>query len=120
MQFPETRTDYGTHSCNSAMTPWTADCRHRPPPPPPSQGRADRGHRKWCRAQQEAKERTKGKESLWLLEARVRNMILQMHIPVRTSQGWSRHTWHGLGVCIWIQMVNGTGNSPSLGQPTLE
>ena len=24
----------------------------------------------------------------------------------------------GLGVCIWMHLVNGTGNSPSLGQPT--
>ena len=41
---------------------------------------------KWCRAQKEAKERTKGKESLWLLEAPVRKMIRQMHTPARTSQ----------------------------------
>ena len=27
-------------------------------------------------------------------------------------------TQHGLGVCIWMPLVNGTGNSPSLGQPT--
>ena len=25
---------------------------------------------------------------------------------------------HGLGVCIWIHLVNGTGNSPSPGRPT--
>ena len=31
--------------------------------------RADRARRKRCRAQKEEKERTKGKESLWLLEA---------------------------------------------------
>ena len=44
--------------------------------------------------------------------------ILQMHTPVRSSQCWSRQTPHGLGVCIWMPLVNGTGNSPSLGQPT--
>ena len=26
---------------------------------------------------------------------------------------------HGFGVCIWMHLVNGTGNSPSPGQPTL-
>ena len=31
-----------------------------------------------------------------------------------------RQTRHGLGVCIWMHLVNGTGNSPSLGQPTPE
>ena len=29
----------------------------------------------------------------------------------------SRQTQHGLGVCIWMHLVNGTDNSPSLGQP---
>ena len=56
----------------------------QPPPPPPT----DRARRKRCRAQKEEKERTKGKESLWLLEAPVRKIILQMHTPVRTSQCW--------------------------------
>ena len=64
--------------------------------------------------------RTKGKESLCLLEAPVRKIILQMHTPARTSQCWRRQTQHGLRVCIWMPLVNGTGNSPSLGQPTLE
>ena len=72
--------------------------------------------RKWCRAQKEAKERTKGKESLRLLEAIVRKIILQMHTPARTSQCWSWQTQHGLGVCMWMHLVNGTGNSPSVGQ----
>ena len=36
----------------------------------------------------------------------------------RTSQCWSRQTPHGLGVYIWMHLVNGTGNSPSLGRPT--
>ena len=63
---------------------------------------------------------TKGKESLWLLEAPVRKIILQMHTPARASQCWGRQTQHGLGVCIWMHLVNGTGNSPSPGQPTLE
>ena len=43
--------------------------------------------------------------------------ILQMHCPARTSQCWSRQTQHGLGVCIWMHLVNSTGNSPSPGQP---
>ena len=41
-----------------------------------------------------------------------------MHTPARTSQCWSRQTPHGLGVCIWMHLINGTGNSPSPGQPT--
>ena len=45
-------------------------------------------------------------------------MILQMHTPARSSQCWSRQTRHGLGVCIWMHLVNGTGDSPSPGQPT--
>ena len=89
-------------------------------PPPPSQDRADRARRKRCRAQKEEKERTKGKESLWLLEAPVGKIILLMHTPVRTSQCWGRQTQHGLGVCIWMHLVNGTGSSPSLGRPTPE
>ena len=56
----------------------------------------------------------------WLLEAPVRKIVLQMHTPARSSQCWSRQTQHGLGVCIWMHLVNGTGNSPSPGQPTLE
>ena len=84
------------------------------------QDRADSTRRKRCRAQKENKERKNGKESLWLLEAPVRKIILQMHTPARSSQCWSRQTQHGLGVCIWMHLVNGTGNSPSPGQPTLE
>ena len=44
----------------------------------------------------------------------------QMHTPARTSQCWGRQTRHGLGVCIWMHLVNGMGNSPSLGQQTPE
>ena len=73
--------------------------------------------RKLCRAQKEAKVRTEGKESWWLLEALVRKIILQTHTP---AQCWSWHTRHGLGVCISMHLVNGTGNSPSPGQPTPE
>ena len=61
-----------------------------------------------------------GKESLWLLEAPVRKIILQMHNPARTGQCWGRQTRHGLEGCIWMHLVNGTGNSPSPGRPTLE
>ena len=55
-----------------------------------------------------------------VLEAPVRKIILQMHTPASTSQCWSRQAPHGLGVCIWMHLVNGTGNSPSPGQPTPE
>ena len=48
----------------------------------------------------------------------VRKMILQMHTPARTGQCWSQKTQDGLGVCIWMHLVNGTGNSLSLGRPT--
>ena len=41
-----------------------------------------------------------------------------MHTPARTSQCWSRQTQHGLGVCIWMHLVNGTGNSLSPGRPS--
>ena len=33
---------------------------------------------------------------------------------------WSRQTRHGLAVCIWMHLVKGIGNSPSLGPPTPE
>ena len=56
------------------------------------QDRADRARRKWCRAQKENKERKNGKESLWLLEAPVRKIILRMHTPARSTQCWSRQT----------------------------
>ena len=68
----------------------------RPPPPPrhtqPLSLDGTRARRKQCRAQKEAKGRTKGKDSLWLLEAPVRKMVLQMHPPARTGQCWSRQT----------------------------
>ena len=66
------------------------------------------------------KGKEKWEESLWLLEAPVRKIILQMHTPARSNQCWSQQTQHGLGVCIWMHLVNGTGNSPSLGQSTPE
>ena len=47
-----------------------------------------------------------------------KKIIRHMHTPSRTSQCWSRQTPHGLGVCIWMHLVNATGNSPSPGQPT--
>ena len=73
---------------------------------------------RYPRAQKEEKERKNGKESLWLLKAPVREIILQMHTPACTSHCWSRQTQHGLGVCIWMPLVNGTGNTPSPGRPT--
>ena len=56
-----------------------------------------------------------GKDHLWLLEAPVRTMILQMYTPLCTSQCWGRQTPHGLGVCMRMHLVNGTGNSPVSG-----
>ena len=47
-------------------------------------------------------------------------IILQMHTPTRTSQCRTQQTQHELGVCIWMHLFNGTGNSPSPRQPTLE
>ena len=52
---------------------------------------------------------------MWLSEALV---IPQMHTLACTSQCWSGQTQHGIGVCIWMRLANGTGNSLSLGQPT--
>ena len=72
---------------------------------------------KGCRVQKEKKERKNGKESLRLLEAPVRKIILQMHTPARTSQCWSRQTRHGL--CVHLnapgqrhgqQSVSGTAD----------
>ena len=36
------------------------------------------------------------------------------------SQCWTRQTQHGLGVCMWMHLVNGMGYSPALRQPTPE
>ena len=77
---------------------------------------ADNTRQKPCRVQKEEKERKNGKESLWLLEARVRKTTLHVHNPARTSQCWSRQTHQGLGVCIFMHLVNGMGNNPSPGQ----
>ena len=46
--------------------------------------------------------------------------ILQMHTPACTGQCLSRQTQHGLQVCIWMHLLNGMGNSPSLRHPTPE
>ena len=100
----------------------------RPPWGPEETGHGERDEqgeitgqgRQRCRAQKEEKERTKGEESFRLSEGPVRKIILQMHTPVGTSQCWSQQPRHGLGMCIWMHLVNGTGNSPSLGQPTLD
>ena len=75
--------------------------------------------RKWCRAQKEAKERTK--ESLWLFEAPARKMTLRMHTPTaQFSAGVGKRGMDSECACIWMHLVNGTSNSPSLGQPTPE
>ena len=50
----------------------------------------------------------------------VRKISLQMHTPACKSQCWSWQTQHGLRVCIWMHLVNGKGNSPSPGKPTLD
>ena len=132
-----------SHSPSPAPSSTHTPQQHAPPPSNAPQGRKnmegpeETGHgerdkqgeitgqgkhtrRKQCRAQKEERERAKGKESLWLLEAPIRKIILQMHTPARTSQSWSRQTRHGLGVCIWMHLVNGTGNSTPPGQQTLE
>ena len=97
------------------VDPWSPPVAGACAPPPPP----DRAREKWCRVQK-VEERTKGKESLWLSEAPVSKIILQMHTPARTSQCWSRQTpaWTLHGVCIWMPLVNGTGNRLSPGQPT--
>ena len=77
---------------------------------PEEQGRPDRARRKRCRAQQKGNS-APGKESLWLLEAPVRKVIPQVGAGVGKPP-------HGLGGCIWMHLVNGTGNGPSPGQPT--
>ena len=64
--------------------------------------------------------RRQRKGSLWVSEAPGRKIILRVHTLAHTSQCWSRQTPHGLRVCIWMYLVNGTGNSPSLGRPTSE
>ena len=43
---------------------------------------------------------------------------VQPKTPKKKTLRRSRQTPHGLGVCIWMHLVNGTGNSPSPGQPT--
>ena len=85
----------------------------------PKEGARGFGTAPRCRAQKEEKERTKWKELLWLLEAPVRNDPADAHPSAHKSVLESANP-HGLGVCIWMHLVNGTGNSPSLGQPTLE
>ena len=88
----------------------------RPGPPPPLL----RARQKRCRAQKEENERTKGKESLSVLEACQENSPADAHPSAHKSVLESANPPNGLGVCIWMQLVNGTGNSPSPGQSTLE
>ena len=88
------------------------------PPPPPGQGRPRPPKTVQSAEGGEGKDKREG--SLWLSEAPVRKIILQIHTPARSSQCWSRQTQHGLGGCTWMHLVNGTGNSPSPGQLTLE
>ena len=109
----------------------------RKPPPPPLQGRRNRegpeetvhgerdeqggitGQDRPCSPKTvQSAEGGKGNERERIIVV-VRSPC-QMHTPARTCQWWSRQTRHGLGVCIWMHLVNGTGNSPSPGQPTLE
>ena len=61
----------------------------------------------------------KGKEKRKRIIVVVRSPC-QMHTPARTGQCWSRQTQHGHGVCIWMHLVNGMGNSPSLRKPAPE
>ena len=41
----------------------------------------------------------------------------QMHTPARTSQCWSWQTQHGLGVCMWMHLVNGPTPWPRANAP---
>ena len=131
-----------THSHSPSPSATPSPQQHAPPPPNAPQGRKnsrgpeETGHgegdeqgeitgqgrpRSPKTVQSVAeKERAKGKESLWFLEAPVREIILQMHTLARTSQCWSRQTQHGLRVCTLMHLANGMGNSPSPGQPSLE
>ena len=63
-----------------------------PSPPPPLSSNVSLPRAPPPPAQKEEKDWTKGKESLWLLEAPVRKMILQMHTLACTSQCWGRQT----------------------------
>ena len=132
-----------SHSPSPAPSSTRSPQQHAPPPPNVPQGRKNRegpeetGHGerdeqeeitrqgrprspKTVQSTEGEKERTKGKESLWLLEAPVRkNYPADAHPSAHESVLESANP-HGLGVCIWMHLVNGTGNSPSPGQPTLE
>ena len=75
------------------------------------------GHRVCCMAPQQPLWMTPP-PSLWLSEAPVREIVLQMHTPARSSQCWSRQTPAWTRSVHLDAPVNGTGNSPSPGQPT--
>ena len=95
-----------THSHSPSPAPSSTPSlqQHAPPPPNAPQGRKNgeggawgkgrtkEGNRTGQTAQNDNKERENGKESLWVLEAPVRNMIPQMHTAARSSQCWSRQT----------------------------
>ena len=89
--------------------------QHAPPPPNATQGRKNgeggeetgQGERdeprrvtgqgrprspKTVQSAEGEEGKENGKESLWLLEAPVRKIILQMHTPARSSQCWSQQT----------------------------
>ena len=66
------------------------------------------------------KDKKKRERIITVVRRPCQKIILQLHTPVCTSQCWSWQTQHGLRVYIWMHLVNGTGNSPSLGQPTPE
>ena len=48
------------------------------------------------------------------------NYPADAHPSALKSMLESANPSHGLGVCIWMHLVNGTGNGPSPGRPTPE
>ena len=128
-----------SHSPYPAPSATPSPQQHAPPPPNAPQDRKNReGPEETGHGERDEQGKTTGqgrprlpktvqsaeggegkdkRERLWLLEAPVRKII---HTLASTSQCWGRQTQHGLGVCIWMHLVNGMGNNPSPGQPTLE
>ena len=71
-----------------------------------------------ARAQKEEKEREKRERIIVVVRSPCQeNYPADAHPSAQVSAGVGKPP-HGLGVCIWMYLVNGTGNSPSPGQPT--
>ena len=76
-------------------------------------GEADGHHHLWREMVQG--KGCKGQSANWRCQLQTKTH--QRVIPTRPPGAAAQH---GLGVCIWMHVVNGTGNSQSLGHPTLE